>query len=245
MRDLGSVIAHIPARAGSKRVPSKNLRYLAGEPLMSYAVRAALGCKSLPSVYVNSDSDEILALAEELGAKAYRRRSSLASDDATSDHFNMDIIEALRPDTLVMINPVCPLIESGDIDAAVGVYRNGSFDTLITTTATQLQCFHRDKPVNINLDEPLARTQDNDEVHVCNWAITIWDAEKFRDRYNRRGFAAFGDNREFFPISPLKAIKISTEEDFRVAESLIRMLGMRKEVKPKAEYWSKEPVGSF
>jgi CMP-N-acetylneuraminic acid synthetase len=242
---LGDVVAHIPARAGSKRVPSKNLRYLGGEPLISYAIRAALGSKSLSSIYVNSDSDEILALGEKLGALVYRRRSGLASDDATSDHFNMDIIEALRPDTLVMINPVCPLIESVDIDAAMDVYGNGSFDTLITTTATQLQCFHQDRSVNVNLDEPLARTQDNDEVHVCNWAITIWDAEKFRDRYNRRGFAAFGDNRKLLAISPLKAIKISTEEDFRVAESLVRAFRTGKDLKPETRYWSEERLGSY
>jgi len=52
MRNVGNIIAHIPARAGSKRVQSKNLRYLGDQPLLAYAVHAALGCQSLDSVYV-------------------------------------------------------------------------------------------------------------------------------------------------------------------------------------------------
>ena len=239
MRDLGNVIAHIPARAGSKRVPSKNLRYLAGQPLLAYAVRAALTCESLHSVYVNTDSDLIAALAEELGASVYRRKSSLASDTTTSDQFNMDIIEALNPDTLMMINPVCPLIESTDIEAAIDAYRNDSVDTLITTTATQMQCFYRNQPVNIDLNAQLASTQHNEPVHVCNWAITIWDAHKFRERYYRQGFAVFGERRKLLPIDPLKAIKISTEEDFRLAELLVEALRKIDIVQPKVEYWSK------
>ena len=238
MRDLGNVIAHIPARAGSKRVPAKNLRFLAGQPLLAYTVQAALACKSLDSLYVNTESEQIAALATELGALVYRRKSGLASDTATSDEFNMDIIEALNPDTLMMINPVCPLIESTDIEAAIDAYRNDSVDTLITTTATQMQCFYRNQPVNIDLNAQLASTQHNEPVHVCNWAITIWDAHKFREHYYRQGFAVFGERRKLFAIDPLKAIKISTEEDFRLAELLVEALRRRSVVQPKIEYWS-------
>ena len=239
MRDLGSVIAHIPARAGSKRLPSKNLRYLAGQPLIAYAVRAALGCKSLDSVYVNTNSDSIAALAKELGASVYKRRNSLASDRATSDDFNLDIMEALNPDTLVMINSVCPLIDSADIDAAIGAYRSENVDTLITATATRMQCFYRNQPVNIDLEAPLAPTQKNDPVHACNWAVTIWDTRKFRKRFHQQGYAVFGERRMLFPISSLKGTKVSTEEDFRLAELLIKCLKGRRDFEPNVKYWSK------
>ena len=87
--------------------------------MLAYTVKAALSCKSLGSVVVNTDCNSIAALATSLGAGVYRRKASLARDSATNEHFNMDLIEALMPDTLVMINPVCPLLEPADIDRAI------------------------------------------------------------------------------------------------------------------------------
>ena len=222
MKDLGNIIAHIPARGGSKRVPGKNLRPLAGKPLLSYSVEAAISCKELSTLYVNTDSDEIASLAEKLGVSVYRRKPELASDGTTSDEFNMDIIDALAPDTLLMINPVCPLIEASDIQAAVDVFRAEGVDTLISVSETRMQCFYGNSPINIDIDSRLAATQHNEPVQVCNWAITIWDARKYKERFQKLGYAVFGERRKLFPISPLKAVKISTEEDFQIAELLIK-----------------------
>ncbi len=237
MRELGKIVAHIPARAGSKRVKSKNLRYLAGQPLITYSIEAALACESLSEVYVNTDSEVIAALAEKWGARIYRRSPELASDTATSDQFNMDIIDTLQPDTLIMINPVCPLLDPVDIDTAVAAYRDDTVDTLITSTATQMQCFCEGEPVNINLNEQLAPSQENAVVHVCNWTITIWDAHKFRGLYQSQGFAVFGEHRRLLPIDPLKAIKISNEEDFQLAETLIRVFKSKEIMMAPVEYW--------
>ena len=88
MRNPGRIVAHLPARGGSERVPAKNLRLLAGEPMLAYTVKAALASRALDEVYVNTESDEIAALAEHLGARVYRRRPELAtvlpSDEANS-----------------------------------------------------------------------------------------------------------------------------------------------------------------
>lgn len=240
MKETGNIIMHIPARAGSKRVKTKNLRYIAGEPLLAYTVKAALQSLYRENVYVNTDSEVMAQLARELGAKVYKRPAELASDTATSDQYNMDIIEKLHPDTLVQINPVCPLLEAADINNIIEVYKKSDVDTLITTTATQMQCFYREGPVNIDLGVQLVPTQQNDPVHICNWAVTVWDAAKFRERYRQKGFAVFGEKRMLYPIHPLKAIKISTEEDFAFAESLLeqsKTRGKISEMEPR--YWEK------
>lgn len=69
MRDLGKVVAHIPARAGSKRVKAKNLRMLCGKPLLAYSIECAKECGQFDEIFVNSDSTEMLSLAESLGVK--------------------------------------------------------------------------------------------------------------------------------------------------------------------------------
>ena len=119
MKDLGKIIFHIPAREGSKRVPGKNLRKMNGKPMISYAIEALLGANISDNCYVNTDSKDIISYVNTNYAsmKIYIREKELCNDNAQSDHFNADIINSYS-DTLVMINPVCPLIESKDITDA-------------------------------------------------------------------------------------------------------------------------------
>lgn len=237
MRDLGKIIAHIPARSGSKRVKSKNLRYIAGKPLISYTISAALKCDYLNEVYVNTDSENISKLAIKLGASIYKRKKSLAGDMTTSDEFNMDIINSLKPNTLVMINPVCPLIDSSDITNSIDAYRQSEADTLITSNTTQMQTFYKNIPINIDINSALSPSQNNEPVHICNWAITIWDATKFTERYKKYGHAVFGNERILFPIDPIKSVKISTENDFDLAEIILEAQKIKKTENKKNKYW--------
>jgi CMP-N-acetylneuraminic acid synthetase len=224
MRDLGKIVLHIPAREGSKRVPRKNMRSMNGQPMISYVIDAALAADVTDDIYVNTDAEEIITYVSSTypNIKIYQRDPELANDKASSDQFNSDIIHALQPDTLIMINPVCPLIEAGDIQKALEYYRKSDCDTLITSESTQMQTFCDGKPINISLDEQLAPSQENGRITILNWAITIWEAKSFLNRMDTKGFAVLGDKREFFDIDPLKAIKVSEEKDFLFASLLIQ-----------------------
>ena len=223
MSRLGKVILHIPAREGSKRLRHKNLRLLGGRPMISYAIDAAVGAKVTDNIYVNTDSLEIIQYVRGSypGVNIYERDKALADDATQSDHFNADIIAQLSPDTLIMINPVCPLITAVDVQDAVMAYESSDCDTLITSNSTQMQVFCEDTPVNIKLGETLAPTQDNAVVNILNWAITIWDAASFIDRFDRLGAAALGKKRLYHPLNVLKSIKVSHQEDLELCESLI------------------------
>ena len=222
-KDLGKIVLHIPARAGSKRVPKKNIRPLNGKPMMGYVVEASVDANITSNIYVNTDSDEIKDYIKQEYPKVniYLRPAELASDNATSDQFNSDIIEKLRPDTLIMINPVCPLIDSDDIREALEFYQSADCDTLISSSSTKMQTFCNHEPVNINVNEQLAPSQSNTEVNILNWAISIWDAHSFKKRYDNQGYAVLGEKRVFFHLDPFKSIKVSNEEDFKLAEKLL------------------------
>jgi len=221
MRTLGKVVICIPARAGSKRVKAKNLRNLAGSPLLSYSINSAKKCFAAEDIYVNSDSEEMLQLAKNLGVNTYRRDADLASDTATGDQFTIDFLQNISAETLIMISPVCPLITSDDIVNAVAAYQASDCDTLITCESTQMQVFCQDVPVNIDLSHQLAPTQENSVVNILNWAVTIWDVNSFIANFEETGSAYIGKNRVLFSIDPLHGLKISNESDFRMAESLI------------------------
>ena len=189
--------------------------------MITYAIRAAMEASDLEEVYVNTDSPELMNLAKEMGVKVYHRDPLLASDTASGDDFTMDIIEKLNPDTLVMISPVCPLVDAADITNAIQAFRESDADTLITCTNTQLQAFCMNQPINIRLGEPLAASQDNPVVSICNWAVTIWDAKVFTENHRAYNGGYLGTNRLLFPITTLHSVKVSHEEDFQLAEALI------------------------
>ena len=79
------IIAMIPARLGSKRVPKKNLRIIDGQPLISYVIDTVLSCKVFDEVYVNSESEVFRQIAHEKGVMFYKRPEVYSSDLATND----------------------------------------------------------------------------------------------------------------------------------------------------------------
>jgi len=241
VRVLGKVVGHIPARAGSERVLSKNLRYIAGKPLLRYSIEAALACPQLDEVVVNTDGDDTAALAHSCGAKVFRRDPQFASSEASGDSFTYDFISKYQVDTLVMVSPVCPMVTPADISEALTSFQNSDADTLITSSDTQMQTFCGGKPVNIDLNGPLEPTQNNTPVRVLNWAVTVWDCAAYRRHFEADGYAYIGRKRVFLEIDPLHSIKISTERDFRSAERILlsRTIKNNKE----ATYWKPEISG--
>lgn len=223
---LGSTVLHIPARKGSKRVVNKNMRLLDGLPMIGYSLNTAKYFKDAFDVYVNTDSQEISEYAKTFNIETYFRKPHLASDDATGDQFTYDIINELKPNTLIMLNPVCPLITIKDIENAIEAYVNSNrkVDTLISVSATNMQCIFKENFLNINPNGPLVPSQNNEKVYTCNWAITIWNTQVFKDNYEKYKGGYCGTNRILHLLSPLKSIKVSYEDDFLIADAIINML---------------------
>lgn len=110
----------IPARGGSKGIPRKNLVDVAGRPLLAYAVEASLA-SGVDETWVSSEDDEILAVAESLGARALRRPDALATDTASSEAALLHFAEHVAFDRLVFVQATSPFVTPGDIDRAVAL----------------------------------------------------------------------------------------------------------------------------
>jgi CMP-N-acetylneuraminic acid synthetase len=205
--------------------------------MIGYAVETAIKACGLQGVYVNTDSDRIANYAASLGCSVYRRPEHLGSDTATGDDFTIDFIEALKMDTLVMISPVCPLLTPVDVEDALKAYADSDADTLISCSDTQMQAFMEGNAVNIKPQGPLAPSQQNPRIQICNWAITIWNTAKFRELYAKFKGGYCGEKRILWPLEPLKSVKISEEKDFRIAEALL--LSRRAEPESSSPaFWS-------
>ena len=119
------VLALVPARAGSKGLPGKNIRPLLGKPLLAWPIEAARASRYVDRVVISTDSAEFAALAQAAGADVpFLRPAEHASDTAPSIAFIEHALDTLaaagdRYDLLVLLEPTSPLTEAADIDAAL------------------------------------------------------------------------------------------------------------------------------
>lgn len=232
------IIAEIPARFGSKRVKQKNLRELDGKPLILHAIEAAKGSKKISEIYVNTESDLLGNLAKENGVRYYKRDPQLAEDEITSDEFNYDFMKHVDADMVVMVNPVAPLMTGDDIDKMIAYYIEKGLDTLIPVKEERLhafvgerpanfeggrpvQSFCPGRPVNFDVEGRLPMTQNIEPIKICVWTVCIWNPKIFLKSFEEKGHAVFSGKVGFYPQSPFQTVKISTEEDFKMAELLI------------------------
>jgi CMP-N,N'-diacetyllegionaminic acid synthase len=215
------VVIEIPARLGSRRVSRKNLRLLNGKPMLSYAIEAAKN-SSIDEIYVNSDSELIGGLAIKHGVKFYKRAPELAEDDIVSDEFNYDFLKNIKPEVLVMVNPVSPLVTGADIDRMLDYYLAEGLDTLITVRQERLQAFYKGRALNFEREGLLPMTQALEPVELSAWSVSIWRAGVFMESYEKKGYAVFSGRVGLYPMEYSRSLKISTEDDFMIAEALIR-----------------------
>lgn len=126
------ILAVIPARAGSKGIPNKNIRIIGGHPLIYYAIRNALDSELVSDVIISTDSSEVKIIAEQMGASVKWRNSELCGDAVTLDAVVADAIPAGEWDYVVTMQPTSPTLRVGTLDVAIKYAIDNDLDTLIS-----------------------------------------------------------------------------------------------------------------
>ena len=134
---VNNVVALIPARSGSKGVPNKNIKLLAGYPLIAYSIKAALKSKLIDRVIVSTDSEEYASIAREYGAEVpFLRPSELSGDKATDAQFFKHAVdwfkenEEVVPEYFAHIRPTTPLRNPQIIDEVLNSFMGSNFTAL-------------------------------------------------------------------------------------------------------------------
>mmetsp|Transcript_37791 Transcript_37791/g.117484 ORF Transcript_37791/g.117484 Transcript_37791/m.117484 type:complete len:239 (+) Transcript_37791:84-800(+) len=127
------VVAVIPARGGSVSIPLKNIKELAGRPLIDWCIRAALDSGCFTAVYVSTDHDGIAEVAERSGALVHRRSAETATSTASTESAMVDFAKA-HPDfdILCLIQATSPLTTPDHFREAVSLFESTSADSLVT-----------------------------------------------------------------------------------------------------------------
>lgn len=132
------ILGLIPARGGSKGVPGKNIKLLAGKPLIYYTIEASKRAGLITETVVSTDSREIAAVAEGYGAEVpFLRPPELATDTASSVDVVIHAVEFLKNkgkvfDAVCLLQPTYPFREDGFIDKAVKIFMENDPDSLIS-----------------------------------------------------------------------------------------------------------------
>lgn len=115
------VLAVIPARGGSKRVPRKNIREVAGKPLIAWTINAAKGSRYIDRCIVSTDDEEVADIARQCGGDVpFMRPAEFARDDSSSiDVLRHAVGKVPGYDIIVLLQPTSPERTSADIDAAL------------------------------------------------------------------------------------------------------------------------------
>jgi N-acylneuraminate cytidylyltransferase len=130
-------VALIPVRGGSKSIPKKNIKMLAGQPLLHWVTKAALAAPAIDEVFVSSDSREILGVAGEIGHPKLRlieRDPILAQDTTSTEAVLLDFAAKYAGDPIVLIQATSPLLTTSDLQAALEKLVRDKLDALLSVT---------------------------------------------------------------------------------------------------------------
>ena len=223
------LIAMIPARLGSKRIPRKNLRLLHNKPLLQYAIELARDSGCFAQIFVNSESDLLGELAVRCGAKFHKRPAELSSDQATNQHFTAEFLEKHRCDFLVMLNPTSPLLRVDTVKSFCRFVRQTHFDTIFSVVDEYAECFWKGAPLNFSL-EGKVNSQDLPPVRKVVWALTAWRRKTFLQAVSRNLCGTYAGEIGLFPIPKDESCDLDTPQDWAIAEGILsaRSLGRDK-----------------
>ena len=126
------IVGIIPARGGSKGVPRKNIKPIAGKPLIAWTIEAAKESKLLDDFYVTTEDKEIAEVSKTHGAKVIDRPPELATDDADMMDVLRHALDITKADIIVLLQPPSPVREKGLIDKCIKRFIDKNADSLVT-----------------------------------------------------------------------------------------------------------------
>ena len=185
-------VAFIPVRGGSKSIPLKNIKEIAGKPLVYWTVKAANECEYIDSVYVATDSDKIKEIVEAFEMEKVTvigRNEKTASDTASTESAMLEFVTNYQFDNIVLIQATSPLLKAEDLDGGFKLYQHEETDSVLSVVRQKRFCWSMNEqgyaePFNYDIYHR-PRRQEFDGYLVENGAFYITSREAFLSTQNR------------------------------------------------------------
>ncbi len=233
-------VAMIPVRMGSARIKKKNLRLLAGKPLVAWIIEAAIAADCFDEIYLNSEDQVFSEIAQAYGIKFYQRPPEMATDQASNDDFMYDFLSNVPCDCVIQLLATSPFLCADTIRKFTDTMDIGNYDTQVSVKNIQIECIFNKKAINFQDWTHTQPSQDMDPIKAYACGIMGWNASVFKSQYELDNGAYHGCNAGFLNYYELKGyetVDIDQEEDFALAEAIVA--AMRAEKKKPEYYLSK------
>lgn len=214
----------ITARGGSKGIPKKNIKLLNGKPLIQYSIDIAKKIADKKDICFTTDSDEIIAVAENCGLKIpFKRPAELATDEANSQDVilhGLEVYEKLNNktyDAIVLLQPTSPFRTLEQVKDCIALYDN-SIDMIVSAKQATANPYYNLYEENDGFLKPskegnYTRRQDCPEVWEYNGAIYVINSKSLRTQKMK----AFNKVKKYI-MSEETSIDIDTPLDWKIAE---------------------------
>ncbi len=211
-------VALIPLRGGSKSIPGKNVKLIAGKPLCAWVLEAAHNARCFSSIYVSTDCDRIKQVVRSLGlgVEIVDRLPELATDTASTESVILHFMQLVEFKTLATIQATSPLVSSKDLKSALDQFENQQLDSMASAVRTK-RFFWRDDCTPINYD-PLNRPRRQDFAGTLmeNGAF-YFTRHSILEQYRCR----LGGKIGIYEMDESTAIEIDESEDWERVERLL------------------------
>ena len=222
-------ICIIPARAGSKSVPNKNIRLIAGKPLIYYTIKSALESKLFSHVIVSTEDKKTASIAKKYGAEVpFMRPRSLATDKTPQEQVLLHAVKKLNSlgiDFEIFVYRDCtvPFIDSSDMNGAIELLKKSDcYSTCASIKAHPNPYFGMWEPnkegflkISKTTDKVISRRQDAPIVYIIDGLFVFWTKKFLKTR------KCLTSKMLPYEISREHSHMIDFPFDFKVAESLI------------------------
>jgi len=214
------IVALVPMRHHSQRVPGKNYRPMAGKPLFTYILESLLACPQISQVVVDTDSEPIIEGIREHfpTVKLILRPTELRADEISMNEILAFDISQVQADFYLQTHSTNPLLKAATIQKAIQTFlsKTPAYDSLFAVTRLQVRLYDQlGRALNHN-PAILLQTQDLPPVYMENSCIYIFSPSTLLQHRNR-----LGERPYMFEIDPIEGWDIDNELDFSIVEFLL------------------------
>ena len=220
-----SILAIVPARGGSKRLPGKNIIQFLGKPLITWTIKSANESKYIDKTIVSTDSQKIASVCEKDGFNVpFLRPKELASDSAKTIDTILHVIQNTEKqfDVTIILQPTSPLRQATDIDNALEFMFDSNSPSCVSVCkpgkpihwSYKKNADHLLKPI-FDKEHPIIQEKEHDNIFMPNGAIFI-----AKTKWLLKNKTFIKNNTIGYEMSKVKSIDIDTDFDLKIAKTI-------------------------
>ncbi len=211
---MTSIVAVVPVRTGSTRVPNKGIRPFGNTTLLENKIENLKKVKGLTDIVVSSDGEQVLDIARAAGVNTHLRHEYYASSKCTGSEFFQNLAGSISCDVLVYSPPTSPFVKPETVERAIDLYKNQKCDSVATVHPVKHHMWLDGSPLNYDiLNSP--NSQNLPEIFRITYGVCVNSNKNVLKCKNVIGLDPY-----LLEIDEIEAVDIDTMLDFEFAQHL-------------------------